>query len=136
MKVYDDKFAKLIREKRKILGKYYYLIAIFLLLIGVTFRFLHTVFHKEGVVWEILGEFGTFLALIVSLHLVYEILVKKEEQAIFINELEIALSKFFEKMGQVEKIGIENVYTKLPKDTLSKQIEEAKSVKILQTWTG
>jgi len=89
----------LARSHRKLAGRYYYAIGIILLLLGVTLRLLHHVFHQEGVIWEILGEFGTFLALIVTLHFLYELLIKKDERQLFISDLENVMGQHLKEIN-------------------------------------
>lgn len=82
---------------KSLLVRYRAAIALILALVGISFRLLHTVFHKEGVLWEILGELGTFLALIISVHFVYDFLLKNYEHQLFLSTLRSELDKSLEK---------------------------------------
>lgn len=78
---------------RKLAGRYYILFGIALFLLGVMLMIIPHAFHKEGEVWKVLSEIGTFLALIVSLHFIYEIIVKKEDRQILIHDLDTLLKQ-------------------------------------------
>ncbi len=78
---------------RKILRRYSYTIAIILFLAGITLRLLPTVFNAKGSLWEVLGDIGTFLALIVSMYLLYELSIKREERELFLRDLEDVLGR-------------------------------------------
>jgi len=60
--------------------RFHYAIAIILLLGGLTLRLLHNGFHKESQLWEVIGDFGTFLALTLSIHFVYDLFIRREER--------------------------------------------------------
>ena len=64
---------------RKILGGKHIFVAIFFMALGLIIKLLPMALHKEGEVWEIIEELGTFLALVVAVHLLYEIFIKREE---------------------------------------------------------
>lgn len=127
---------KHIYARKRIFGKFHYLVAITLLIGGLALRVLHTVLHNQGIIWEILGEIGSFLALIFALHLIYEIYIKREEREIFIGELIDVLGKYYKNVSRVEKFGIKAIYSKLPITFVGKKFKKANSIKILQTWMG
>ena len=82
---------------RRVVRRYYYAIATILFLTGIALRLVHSAFHVEGVVWDTLGDLGTFLALIVSIHFVYELSIKREERELFLLDLEDMLGRQKEK---------------------------------------
>jgi hypothetical protein len=75
-----------------------YRIAIGLLLCigGFYLRLLHTVYHKEGELWAILGEFGTFVALIIAVHFIYDLLLRDYEHRLFVGNMRTQIDKSLE----------------------------------------
>ena len=55
---------------------------------GISLKFLPHALHLEGLFWEFVGEIGTFIALILSLHFAYEIFIKDEDRKVMRNEID------------------------------------------------
>jgi hypothetical protein len=128
------------QSRQKILSHYSYALSIILLLLGITLRLLHTAFHKEGLVWVVLGELGTFLALIVSIHFIYDIFLKKEERQVLIaqmrEEMEESLKYFLSDSKAFHLSGLTAYFEKLHIQGLTDDFKRAKEINILHTWTG
>ena len=77
-----------VRSHSKTARRFYYAVGVILFLLGVVLMLLRHAIHQEGEFWKILEEVGTFLALIVALHFLYEVFVKKQEHQLFIGEME------------------------------------------------
>ncbi|TVM03660.1 MAG: hypothetical protein CV087_03660 [Candidatus Brocadia sp. WS118] len=76
---------------RRLMGRYYYICGGFLFLVGFALMLLGE--RCTGYFGKIIEEFGTFLALVVAIHFIYEILIKKEDRHLFSMELEMALTR-------------------------------------------
>jgi len=74
---------------RRILGRYYNLVGIILILSGVTLRLLSI--GKTGFAWIAIGDLGTFLAIAFAIPFIYDRLIKTEERELFLNDLEEVL---------------------------------------------
>ncbi|HJP95791.1 MAG TPA: hypothetical protein VJ843_00310 [Candidatus Saccharimonadales bacterium] len=73
---------------KRVLKHKHYLIAVSLLSFGLFLKILpHALHELDWSWWEIPEELGTFLALIASLHLIYELFIKSEAQQQFIRDI-------------------------------------------------
>lgn len=63
------------------MGRYYYICVGVIFLSGFVIRLLGE--HYPGPFLTPFGEFGTFIAFVVAVHFLYEILIKKEERHLF-----------------------------------------------------
>lgn len=120
---------------------YHILLSVFFFLLGLGMKLTPVLMGREDQVgWKIFGEFGTFIALIFSIHFAYEIFVRRFERQIFINEVqaEIAgsLKYFLQASEDFEKSGLQAYYLGLPTPELFEKIKQAKRIQMLQTWTG
>lgn len=94
---------------RRLMGRYYYICGGFLFLFGFVLMLLGE--HCTGYFGKIIVEIGTFLALVVAIHFIYEILIKKEERRLFSMELEMALNRnnkvqIIELLNQMKPVGV------------------------------
>lgn len=95
---------------RKLAGRYYYAVGIILFLLGIALMVIPHALHQEGELWKIFSEIGTFLALIVSLHFIYEIFVKKEERRLLIDDLDTLLKQHQKEINSTFQLSRATIY--------------------------
>jgi len=71
------------------LKRYHGIIAGILFVLGISLRWLASGY--SGAIWQIIGDFGTFLAGAIAIPFIYERLIRAEEHRIFLSDLEDVL---------------------------------------------
>ncbi|MCI0610785.1 MAG: DUF5919 domain-containing protein, partial [Anaerolineae bacterium] len=101
------------------LKKYQNIITAVLFALGLLLRWLATIKHE--ILWQIIGDFGTFMAGVVGIQFIYERYIKAEEQRVFLSYIKaISGSPVLflpEKRGHLSK----EYY--LPKSAIAKNID-------------
>jgi hypothetical protein len=89
----------------KILFKRYSIsIGIIIILIGLTLR-ISTLFYT-GIIFSILGEIGTFLAVSVAMAFIYDLFLKETDEKIFLEELSKVLEERFHSLSNEDQYPI------------------------------
>ena len=86
---------------RYILKKYHNIIAGTIFLVGIILRLLAT--YNAGVMWQFIGDFGTFLAAAIAIPFIYERFLKAEDRRLFISDLEDVLDIKLATHGSQQK---------------------------------
>ncbi|MFQ6118761.1 MAG: hypothetical protein ACE5KE_02615 [Methanosarcinales archaeon] len=73
----------------RVLKRYHGLLAGILFMTGFALRLLSI--NYSGFVWQIIGDFGTFLAAAIAIPFIYERFIKTEDRRLFLSDLEDVL---------------------------------------------
>lgn len=130
------------RERHRRLSNAYYIsLGVIFLLLGLGLKFAPIyVGSDDSTYGKIVGELGTFIALVFAIHLVYDVLVRRYERSLIISEIKSeitdSLKYFLEDDIEFKLSGLRRYYSGLPIAELFKKFRTAKQIQILQIWTG
>jgi hypothetical protein len=83
------------------LKRYHGIIAGVLFASGIFLRLLAT--NYPGLVWQVIGDFGTFLAGAIAIPFIYERFIKSEDRRLFLSDLEEVLESKLASYGHRQK---------------------------------
>lgn len=111
------------------------IVALALLLVGLTMAALPIVLRIEGTPGEILGHLGIFLVPTGLITLVYELVLRRGFLAEVREQLAQSLQAHFGSADRLAKAGIVDVHDCMPDDVIARRFAAARSsICILQTW--
>ena len=94
------------------LKRYHGIIAGILFVLGISLRWLASGY--SGAIWQIIGDFGTFLAGAIAIPFIYERLIRAEEHRIFLSDLEDVLEAKLTNFGSKRKHPLIHELGRLP----------------------
>ena len=97
---------------QRVLTRYHSIIAGVLFLLGLSMRLLATIY--AGTLWQIIGDFGTFLAAAIAIPFIYERFIKSEDRRIFLSDLEDVLELKLADVRDKERSPIIHELGRLP----------------------
>ena len=86
---------------RYVLERYHRIIAGTIFSAGIILRFMST--YNTGAIWQLIGDFGTFLAAAIAIPFIYERFLKVEDHRLFISDLEEVLDTKLATYGSHQK---------------------------------
>ena len=105
---------------RRVLDRYHSVLGGLFFIVGFTLRLVSTFYFSDNLIWQIAGDFGTFLAGAIAIPFVYDRFIRNADRRVFLSDMQ---EVFDLKLKEILGVGVSPKYHEHGRLQLKQQVD-------------